>query len=94
MPTLLLQMAERVKVALSIVQRAASFDQLRIQRKNLFACTAGCKVRLIRLSGFYLGLRARRLTAQVAIIELQQQLAFADVISFFHQQPLYRCSVR
>jgi hypothetical protein len=86
---LLLQAAKRVKVALGIVARAAGFNQLSIECEDFFAGTAGREVSLIGLGGLHLGLRAGRLAAQVGVIELQKQLAFADVVSFFHQQTLH-----
>ena len=82
--------AKRFQIALVGVPRIARFDQLGIKREKLFAGAPGVKVRLISLRRLHLGLRTRGLAAQVGIIELQQQLALANVISFFYEQPLYR----
>jgi len=86
----LLQAAKRVEIALGVLERAARFDQLRIDGENFFVCTAGGEVSLIGLGGFHQSLRAGRLAAQVGIIELQKQLAFADVIAFLDKQALHR----
>jgi hypothetical protein len=63
---------------------------LRVKREHFVASAAGRNVSLIGLRSPYLCLRARGLAAQVSVIELQEQLAFANVVSFFHQQMLHR----
>jgi hypothetical protein len=43
---------------------------------------------LVSLCGSYQRLGFRRLTTNVGVIELQQQLAFADVVALLYQQAL------
>ena len=62
---------------------------MRVESENLFASTAGGEVSLIGLGSFHLGLRSGGLAAQVAVIELQQELTLANVVSFFYQQTLH-----
>jgi hypothetical protein len=45
---------------------------------------------LIGLRCFHLSLRTGGLAAEIGIIELQEQLALANVLSFFYEQTLYR----
>jgi hypothetical protein len=44
---------------------------------------------LTRLCRFQLRLRPRGLTANVIVIELQQELSFADVITLLHQKAFH-----
>jgi hypothetical protein len=87
--SLLLQAAEGFKVALGFIARAASFDELGIEGKEFFASATGAEVGLIGLRCFYPSLRTRRLTAQIGIVELQEELSLTDVIAFLYKQTLY-----
>ena len=87
---LLLKASKRVQIALGIVLRAAGLDQLGIQRKNFFVRATAAKIRLFSLRRFNLSLCAGCLAAQIAVIELQEQLPFADVIAFLHHQAFHR----
>ena len=83
---LLLESEQSIKIALRGITGAAVFDELGVEREDFFACTAGIDVGLIGLRRFDLGLGASGLAAQVGIIELQQQLTLANVVTFFHEQ--------
>ena len=57
---------------------------------SLFLRASSLEFRLIGLRGSHLGLRLSCLGANVVVVQLQQQLAFAYVVAFFHQQAFHR----
>ncbi len=61
-----------------------------VEREEFFAGAAGIDVGLVGLRCLDLGLRAGGLAAQVGIIELQEQLALANMVAFFYEQMLHR----
>ena len=88
---MLLQAFERVKIALRGVARSTSLGQLGIEREHFFARSAAGEIGLIGLRGLHLRLRAGSLAAQIGVVKLQQQLPFANVLAFFHQQAFNSC---
>ena len=85
---LLLQAAERFQIALGSVAGRAGFYELYLNREHFFMRTSGVESTLVSLRGSYQRLGFRRLTTNVGVIELQQQLAFADVVALLHKQAL------
>ena len=67
---LVLETAVSVKVAPRGVALAPGFRELRLEREQFFARTAGSKVGLVGLRCLHLSLRTGSLAAEVGIIEL------------------------
>ena len=88
--TLLLQTTESVEIALGQVECAVRLYELRIQSEQLFLRATGFKGGLIGLCGLHVGLSAGGLRANIGVVELQQELAFAHTIAFLDQQAFHR----
>ena len=66
------------------------FDELRIQGEQFFLRATGLQGGLIGLRGLHLCLSAGGLRANVGVVELQQELAFAHMVAFLDQQAFHR----
>jgi hypothetical protein len=82
---LLLEAEESVEIALCGFTGAAGFAELGVEREEFFAGASGVDVGLIGLRGLDLRLGSGRLAAEVCVIELQKQLALANVVAFFYE---------
>ena len=87
---MLLQFLQRIEIVLGRGLCALRLDDLRVERDELFLRASSLEFRLIGLRGSHLGLRLSCLGANVVVVQLQQQLAFAYVVAFLHQQAFHR----
>jgi hypothetical protein len=85
----LLQAPQSIEIVLRNAEFAARLGELRIEGQDFFVGSAGLECGLIGLCCSETCSGASGLSADVGVIEFEQKLAFADVITFFREQTSY-----